>query len=175
MRFSDGVEWSVHSCLVLAALPEGVGLPGAKLAEFHSLPAAYLAKHMQALARAGIVESVPGRHGGYRLARPASEITVAEVVTSIEGHRSAFRCTEIRKRGPGAGEPCEYKKACLVSRVMGGAEQAWRAELGKWTLAELALEPSSEAFKRLNTWLSKVLAQRDGDNSFVNTGRRPDR
>jgi Rrf2 family protein len=157
MRFSDGVEWSVHSCLVLAGLPDGVGLPGAKLAEFHGLPAAYLAKHLQALARAGIVRSVPGRRGGYRLARPAADITVAEVVTALEGHRSAFRCTEIRKRGPGAGEPCEYTAACLVSRVMGGAEQAWRSELAKWTLADLALEPSSPGFVRMDAWLTDVL------------------
>jgi Rrf2 family protein len=157
MRFSDGVEWSVHSCLVLAALPAGAGLPGAKLAEFHGLPAAYLAKHLQALAREGIVESVPGRGGGYRLARPAVDITVAEVVTAIEGHRSAFRCSEIRKRGPGAGDACEYEAACLVSRVMGGAEQAWQAELGKWTLADLALEPSSEGFARMDAWISDVL------------------
>jgi Rrf2 family protein len=157
MRFSDGVEWSVHSCLVLAALPDGAGLPGAKLAEFHALPAAYLAKHLQALVRAGIVESVPGRRGGYRLARPAAEVTVADVVTAIEGHRSAFRCTEIRKQGPGAGQACEYKTACLVSRVMGGAEQAWRSELSKWTLADLALEPSSKGFARMDGWLSQVL------------------
>ncbi|WP_428985689.1 RrF2 family transcriptional regulator [Sinomonas terricola] len=160
MRFSDGVEWSVHSCLVLAALPEGVGLPGAKLAEFHSLPAAYLAKHMQALVRAGVVESIPGRHGGYRLARPASEITVADVVTAIEGNRSAFRCTEIRRQGPGAGQPCEYQTACLVSRVMGGAEQAWRSELSKWTLADLAFDPASAAYLRQDAWLSDVLEAR---------------
>ncbi|MGH6991101.1 MAG: Rrf2 family transcriptional regulator, partial [Stellaceae bacterium] len=55
MRISDGVEWAVHLCGVLAAAPVGRGLPGAKLAEFHDLPPAYLAKHLQALSRAGIV------------------------------------------------------------------------------------------------------------------------
>ena len=159
MRFSDGVEWSIHSCLVLAELPEGVGLPVARLAEYHELPAAYLAKHMQALSRAGIVTSIPGRGGGYRLSRPAGQITIAEVVTAIEGARSAFRCTEIRRRGPGALEPCRYVRACLVSRTMAGAERAWHDELARWTLADLAFTPSSEDYEKMSGWPSKVLKQ----------------
>jgi Rrf2 family protein len=157
MRFSDGVEWSIHSCLVLAELPDGVGLPVARLAEYHELPAAYLAKHMQALSRAGIVTSIPGRGGGYRLSRPAGQITIAEVVTAIEGSRSGFRCTEIRRRGPGALEPCRYTQACLVSQTMAGAERAWHEELARWTLADLAFTPGSEDHQQMSGWLSRVL------------------
>ena len=75
MRMSEGVEWTAHACVLLAALPPGVGLPAAALAEFHYLAPAYMAKHMQALARAGVVESIRGAGGGYRLARPAGEVT----------------------------------------------------------------------------------------------------
>ncbi len=71
MRLSDGVEWGVHACTLLAVLPPDRALPAAKLAEYHGVPAAYLAKHLQALARAGVLETVKGPRGGYRLARPA--------------------------------------------------------------------------------------------------------
>ena len=71
MRLSDGVEWALHCCTLLALLPPDRPLPASRLAEFHEVPPAYLAKHLQALSRAGIIESMPGRHGGYRLARPA--------------------------------------------------------------------------------------------------------
>ena len=71
MRMSDAVEWSIHCCTVLAALPEDQALPAARLAEFHDVPPAYLAKALQAMTAAGIVESRPGPRGGYRLARPA--------------------------------------------------------------------------------------------------------
>ena len=66
------------------------------------MPSAYLAKHLQALARAGVLETVKGPRGGYRLARPPAEITVLDVVEAIDGDEPAFRCTEIRRRGPSA-------------------------------------------------------------------------
>ena len=56
-----------------AAQRDGAGCGDAtRLAEYHGVPAPYLAKHLQALSRAGIVESSPGPRGGYRLARPAA-------------------------------------------------------------------------------------------------------
>ena len=70
MKLSDGVEWGVHVTTLLAVLPPDRALPAAKLAEYHGVPAAYLAKHLQALSRAGILVSVQGPRGGYRLARP---------------------------------------------------------------------------------------------------------
>src|SRR6188768_3390046 len=100
VRMSDAVEWSIHCCTVLAALPEDQALPAASLAEFHEVPPAYLAKALQALAGAGIVESRPGPLGGYRLARPPSEITVLDVVLAVDGDETAFQCSEIRQRGP---------------------------------------------------------------------------
>ena len=102
MKLSDGVEWGVHACVVLAVLPPDAALPAARLAEYHGVPSAYLAKHLQALARAGVLETVKGPRGGYRLARPATDITVLDVVEAIDGDEPAFRCTEIRRRGPSA-------------------------------------------------------------------------
>ena len=60
MRLSDGVEWGVHVCVLLATLPDDAALPAAKLAEYHGVPAAYLAKHLQALAGAGVLQTVKG-------------------------------------------------------------------------------------------------------------------
>ena len=50
----------------------------------------------------GIVESRPGPLGGYRLARPPSDITLLDVVLAVDGDDAAFRCREIRQRGPAA-------------------------------------------------------------------------
>lgn len=134
---SDGVEWAVHCCTVLAVLPPDSPLPANRLAEFHGVPPAYLAKHLQALSAAGIVESVPGPKGGYRLARPADEITVLDVVLAVEGDEPAFVCTEIRQCGPGACAPSAYPKPCGVARIMWDAEDSWRASLREHTVAEL--------------------------------------
>ena len=139
MRLSDGVEWGVHACTVLAALPHDAALPAAKLAEYHGVPAAYLAKHLQSLARAGVLETTKGPRGGYRLARPATEITVLDVVEAIDGAEPAFRCTEIRRRGPMAQPAREYTKLCGIHAAFVRADESWRAELANTTVADLVL------------------------------------
>ena len=137
MRMSDGVEWGVHACTLLATLPADTALPAAKLAEYHGVPAAYLAKHLQALARAGVLETVKGPRGGYRLARPPAEITLADIVEAIDGDEPAFRCTEIRRRGPTAMPAREYPKPCGIHAAFDRADDAWRAELRATTIADL--------------------------------------
>ena len=69
MQLGKGVEWTTHICTVLALLPEGKGLSVDALADLFEVPAAYLAKQMQLLRRAGVVRSVRGNRGGYRLGR----------------------------------------------------------------------------------------------------------
>jgi Rrf2 family protein len=161
MRMGDGVEWALHSCTFLAVLPAGTSLPAARLAEYHGVPAAYLAKHLQALAQAGVLAAVPGRRGGYRLARPAGEITVLDVVLAVEGREPAFRCMEIRRRGPAAGPPDHYRAACTITHAMHRAESAWRNELAATTLADIvaglgaAVHP--EAAVKAARWLQEVL------------------
>jgi Rrf2 family protein len=139
MRLSDGVEWGVHACVLLAVVPADRALPSARLAEYHGVPAAYLAKHLQSLARAGILETVKGARGGYRLARPAAEITVLDVVEAIDGEEPAFRCTEIRRRGPAAMPAKAYPRPCGIHRVFTRADDAWRAELRATTIADLVV------------------------------------
>lgn len=134
---SEGVEWAIHCCTVLAALPAGRALPATKLAEFHGVPPAYLAKHLQAITAAGITESLPGPHGGYRLARAAAEISLLQVVLAVDGDDPAFRCSEIRQRGPAAGPRRAYRRPCAIARVMWRAEDAWRAELTSTSIGDL--------------------------------------
>jgi Rrf2 family protein len=161
MRMSDGVEWGVHCATVLGALPEGLALSAAQLAEYHDVPAPYLAKHLQALTRAGVFVAVPGPKGGYRLARPAAEITVLDVVEAIDGSRPAFRCTEIRRRGPSAVDPAEYRLPCGIHRAMVRADTAWRAELRNTTIADLLVgivaEAPPEGLAKGVEWLQKEM------------------
>ena len=161
MKLSDGVEWGLHCCTLLAFLPPDGALPAARLAEFHGVPAAYLAKHLQALSRAGIVEAVPGARGGYRLARPAADITLLDVVEAVEGTAPAFRCTEIRQRGPAALPAREYRVACSITRAMHRAEAAWRAELRSQTIADLVANLANDIHPRAAAkavaWMQEVL------------------
>lgn len=162
MKLGEGVEWAVHSCTLLALAPPGVALPAARLAEFHGVPPAYLAKHLQQLSAAGIVESTPGRKGGYRLARPPADVTVLEIVEAVEGDERAFRCTEIRQRGPAAVARSQYSPVCGIARVMHRAEAAWRRELKAHTLADVIesvnRDVPPEAATKAVRWFQEVLS-----------------
>lgn len=161
MRLGQGVEWAVHCCTLLAVVPADRTMSAARLAEYHGVPAPYLAKQLQALSAAGIVETVPGPRGGYRLARPATELTVLDVVVAVEGEDPAFTCTEIRCNGPAACEPSDFPRPCGIARAMWDAEAAWRASLQQHTIAELldgALRDSPEEKLRAGgAWIGEAI------------------
>jgi Rrf2 family protein len=135
MKMSAGVEWALHCCVILSAASEPV--PVAKLSELHGVSKTYLAKHMQALSKAGLVRAVEGRDGGYLLTRPGSDISVHDVVRAVDGPEPAFRCTEIRQQGPFPATGDDCKVPCGIAKVMASAERAWREELRGVSLADL--------------------------------------
>lgn len=160
---SDGVEWALHVASLLAVVPPDRGITAAKLSEYHGVPPAYLAKHLQALTRAGVFEAVPGRRGGYRLARSAMEVTVLEIVDAVEGRSRAFQCKEIRQNGPAGGGPkSEYRNVCGIAKVMYDAEAAYRESLRNVTVNDLLgsflqhVEPAGQM--RAATWMQKELS-----------------
>ena len=140
MKLGEGVEAAIHCMTMLTSLPEGATLPGAAMAEYHGVSPSYLLKHLNSLSAAGLLHSVSGPAGGYRLAKAADDISLADIVFAVEGHRPAFRCTDIRCRGPGALAPSEYARPCGINAAMLKAEKAYRAALAGTSLAELVSE-----------------------------------
>jgi Rrf2 family protein len=162
MKMSEGVEWTAHACVLLAALPHGVGLPANALAEFHHLAPAYMAKHMQALARAGVVESIRGAGGGYRLARAPADISLWDLVEAIEGDELAFRCSEIRQQGPCIGPHADFRKPCEINTAFNRAETAWRAELKSVSLADIATDLAKKVSPQRRAALTQWFEQKLG-------------
>jgi Rrf2 family protein len=147
---------------VLASLPPGATLATKDLADFHGVPKEYLGKALQALSQAGIVSGNLGPRGGYRLAKAPREVAFLDVVEAVEGRRSTFACTEIR-----ANNPCVKSKRrpggiCAVARVMYRADEAWRKELARTTLADLLAQLREEVdpaiLQRSAAWLEERAA-----------------
>ena len=138
MRINKGVEWAGHACALLVPLWPDKGLSLSALAEFHDLPEPYMAKQMQALARAGIVSGGRGRSGFYTLAKSPAEITLLEILLAVDGDEPMFRCTEIRQNGPCGSKPSECKAACNIAAGFWRAEEAYRKSLSEVDLATLA-------------------------------------
>jgi Rrf2 family protein len=138
MQHGNQVEWAIHCCTVLAGLPDGSRLSVATLAEFHGVPKAYLAKGLQKLDEKGIINGSVGPKGGYRLAKPANEISLLDIVLALEGNSHCFRCTDIR-----FNNPClmnRDKGMCLIAVAMRKAEKVYHQELAKTSLADVLHE-----------------------------------
>lgn len=85
MRVSAKADYAVRACAELAASPHGDPVSSDVLAGGQDIPVSFLERILGDLRRAGIVASVRGRSGGYRLARPADLVTLAEVIRAVDG------------------------------------------------------------------------------------------
>lgn len=102
-----------------------------QVAERTGLPAATVSKILKLLTRGGLVTSHRGAQGGYVLARPASQITAAEVIDALEGPVALTECSVE------AGS-CELEASCLVGNAWQRINVAIRRALDEISLAELA-------------------------------------
>ena len=118
MKLGDGVEQAIHCVLLMSGLSDQGQLSAAPQAEFPGVSPSYLLKHLQAMAGAGLLESVPGPKGGYRLARAADKITLLDSVVAVEWPQPAFRCAEFRLRGPVSGAVGCFRVPCAVIAAM---------------------------------------------------------
>jgi Rrf2 family protein len=85
----NSVEYALHSLLWLAA-PLKQRPSARDLAALQGISPAFLSKIFQKLERVGIVEAIGGIRGGYRLAKPADDISVLEIIDAVEGRKSLF-------------------------------------------------------------------------------------
>lgn len=118
MKLPVSTEWLLHCAASLAQLEAGATASAAQLAQYFDLPAAYLAKQLQALVKAGVLAATTGPRGGFRLARPASEITLLQIVEAVDGTSSPYECREIRQQGRG---PCPPRSA----RIPASSPRRW--------------------------------------------------
>ncbi len=136
MLLGRHVEWSLHSCLVLAELSARGYISTSALASLFHLPKEYLSKGLQELSRAGILARAMGPTGGYRLSKPAAQISVLDIVEAVVGDQPTYQDTglwlTVSKDG---GDP--QPGACPVTEMMLAADAAWRSSLRNITLSDL--------------------------------------
>ena len=159
MKIGKGVEWAAHTCALLALLPANAALSLETLAEFIGVPAPYLAKQMQMLSRAGLVEARRGVAGGYKLARLSETISLWDITAALEGTSSSFRCTEVRQSGPCAAQASECVKPCKIAASFRDAEASFRQSLSQVKLTEIvediANDASPERKQRIAEWVKQ--------------------
>lgn len=107
---------------------------GHELAERTRVPLPTVAKLLKTLARGGLLESLRGAHGGYRLARPAEKITVADVIRALEGPIAVTECSQ-------HGSGCGIESTCSTRANWRLINTAIRQALEAVTLAHMAQSP----------------------------------
>ena len=131
--FSQTVEYALRAAVFLASRP-GEPATTEEVAERTKVPAAYLAKILQGLARAGIVRSQRGVGGGVMLAKPTDELTILEVVNAVEPIKRIRTCP--------LGLPTHGARLCPLHRRVDDALAQMEAAFGGTTLAEVLGETS---------------------------------
>jgi len=137
VRLPESTEWVLHAVTSLAQLDERATASAAQLAAHFDVPPAYLAKQLQGLVRGGVLHATTGPRGGFRLARPAADITLLDVVEAVDGRTSFYQCNEIRQRGRGASPPEQCRRTCGIAAQMYAAEAAYRESLAAVSIADL--------------------------------------
>jgi Rrf2 family protein len=92
MFFTTKAEYGVRLLIELGSQPGSLPVSLKAISDAENLPLAYLERIVALLKRANLVESTRGAHGGYRLARPATEIAMNEVVLALEGSVAPMNC-----------------------------------------------------------------------------------
>ena len=136
MKLSKRGEYALRS-LINLGIAAKVGRPllrVTELAKAEDLPVKFLEQVMQQLREAGHLESVRGKHGGYRLAKPAAQIHVGEIVRLIDGPLAPIGCVSQT-----AYEPCNFPDPdhCGLRMLMLDVRNAIAAILDRYTLADV--------------------------------------
>ena len=106
MELNTRGRYAVMAMADLARQGGEAAVPLSQISERQRITVAYLEQLFQQLRRAGLVESARGRAGGYRLGRPAREITVAEVMAAVDEGVRMTRCMGLESETCMAGERC---------------------------------------------------------------------
>jgi Rrf2 family cysteine metabolism transcriptional repressor len=137
MLFSTKAEYGVRLMVELGRQPSDEPVALSAIADAERLPLSYLEHLVAKLRDGGLVTSTRGAHGGYQLARPASEITMDEVVEALEGQIAPMECFYETPEGK---VQCSHESDAdhcatrlLWTRVQGGVNRA----LAGTSLAEL--------------------------------------
>jgi Rrf2 family protein len=135
-------------CLIQVARhvgPDPLTIP--EIAASEGLSPEYAAKLMRALRQAELVASTRGAGGGYRLARPAPEITAWEAVRALGG--SIFP-KEFCESHPGQRHDCVHSTGCSIRGLWGAVEGAVRGVLEAVTIADLARSEGAHLITRID-------------------------
>lgn len=130
MHVGRRVDYAVRALAYLAAQPEGRVVCRTEIEARQHVPRSFLAKILRRLVAAGMLESVSGVHGGFRLSRPPATVTIRQIYEAVEGELAIIECLR--------GDVCSFDPVCSQIDVWRGAQRRLAAYLDGISIADLA-------------------------------------
>ncbi len=137
LKFSKKADYGLMALQYIAAVQFGdvtrARIVNTKeIAEEYNIPPELLAKVLQTLARSGLIESHNGPKGGYLLVKSARDITIAQVLESIEGPLGITDCYHEKE-----GEPCMQREHCTIRTPLLKVQDSIYQLLNNMTLQDM--------------------------------------
>ncbi|MEX2430285.1 MAG: Rrf2 family transcriptional regulator [Dehalococcoidia bacterium] len=150
MRIPMKVDYGVRALVDLAQHTNGRPIRTAEIAQRQSIPEPYLDQVLTTLNKFGFIRSRRGPQGGHVLARPAAEITLDDVVATLEGRSAPLDCIE------DAAE-CALSDGCAQRGIWRDVEEAVHAVLSTTTIGDLASRQRPQASSPVMVAVAKPL------------------
>ena len=141
MKISTRGRYGIRLMLALALNYNNGTIPLKTIAKDQGISEKYLESILAVLSKAGLLDAVRGKGGGYRLSKPAKEYTAFEVLSLTEGTLAPVTCLE-------RGQQCENAVNCRTLPLWQGLDQVIAAYLCSYTLADLTREEKPQPKRR---------------------------
>ncbi|WP_438448882.1 RrF2 family transcriptional regulator [Gorillibacterium sp. sgz5001074] len=126
MKYSQATDYALHAMLYLTAAAPGKPVSVHPLAEKLGVSPTYLSKMLAKLVKAGLIQSVSGANGGYRLKKNREDISFLDIIHAIEGTASVFECS------------LNHGDDCVIQKVVLEAERQMEMYLREKKISDLA-------------------------------------
>ncbi|WP_220740672.1 RrF2 family transcriptional regulator [Leuconostoc miyukkimchii] len=159
MKMSSAVEQSLVVLVMLALQKDQLPIKSYLLSDRLDVSESYLKKTMRKLVVAGIVQAIASKEGGFRLARPISQITLLDVYEAIEGDNSFIHSTQLADRiflnQESNGRFEDVQQALEVATddvlsVFNEAEQDFKQRLKNYTISKLLHHINADKFDKID-------------------------
>jgi Rrf2 family nitric oxide-sensitive transcriptional repressor len=142
MRLTTMTDYAMRLLMYVARHPDRL-CTIAEIAQSYGISEPHLMKITHRLAQRGWIETVRGKNGGMRLARPPHEINLGAVVRDTENDLALVECFV-------ADNGCTLRGRCGLTAIIDGALQQFMQHLDRYSLADIMPEPAADAVSTLH-------------------------
>jgi Rrf2 family protein len=142
LKLTKKADYGLIALKHLAVNSEGVSSSAKAIAECYGIPLPLLAKVLQKLTKIGLLQSLPGTNGGYKLARSANQITALDVIRAIDGPIILTACFTSH------GE-CDQSEKCTVREPLRKVHEGILQLLNTITISDMSKEEPTDALLRI--------------------------